>query len=237
MQTSRKLRNYLSGFLIVYLIFVRSSSYGSGSVLGLGLGSGSSPGSGCSCWGWRVRHTRVVGQGGWSAVLAEDVGHVRSRTTHMLLPIHDIWLPKYVNWCYVIVCTFIYPLIISNKLPYLFQATRCRTPACSAVSPGGQTAGRDSSEGSHDTVLVRLLPPQRASGALEAGDPHVPLHRRRRWLFRTHPCWWGFLVRASCWGLWTSPTSGVLSSSLGSTTFLGTIAPPPRTRSLWDFFV
>ena len=32
-----------------------------------------------------------------SAVLGEDVGHVRSRTTHTLLPIHDLWVPKYVN--------------------------------------------------------------------------------------------------------------------------------------------
>jgi hypothetical protein len=32
-----------------------------------------------------------------SAVLREDVGHVRSRTTRTLLPIHDLWVPKYVN--------------------------------------------------------------------------------------------------------------------------------------------
>jgi hypothetical protein len=32
-----------------------------------------------------------------SAVLGEDVGHVRSRATHTLLPIHDLWVPKYVN--------------------------------------------------------------------------------------------------------------------------------------------
>jgi hypothetical protein len=32
-----------------------------------------------------------------SAVLGEDVGHVRSRTTRTLLPIHDRWVPKYVN--------------------------------------------------------------------------------------------------------------------------------------------
>jgi hypothetical protein len=32
-----------------------------------------------------------------SAVLGEDVGHVRSRTTRMLLPIHDLWVPKYMN--------------------------------------------------------------------------------------------------------------------------------------------
>jgi hypothetical protein len=73
-----------------------------------------------------------------SAVLGEDVGHVRSRTTRTLLPIHYRWVPKYVNRCCVIVCTFIYPFIVTNKLCYLFQATRCRTPACSAVSPGGQ---------------------------------------------------------------------------------------------------
>jgi hypothetical protein len=72
--------------------------------------------------------------------------------------------------------SFIYPFVVTNKLPYLFQATRCRTPACRAVSPGGQPARRDSSEGSHDTLLVRLLPPQCASGPLEAGDPHVPLN-------------------------------------------------------------
>jgi hypothetical protein len=32
-----------------------------------------------------------------SAVLGEDVGHVCSRTTCTLLPIHDLWVPKYVN--------------------------------------------------------------------------------------------------------------------------------------------
>ena len=32
-----------------------------------------------------------------SAVLGEDVGHVRSRTTRTLLPIHDLWVPMYVN--------------------------------------------------------------------------------------------------------------------------------------------
>jgi hypothetical protein len=32
-----------------------------------------------------------------SAALGEDVGHVRSRTTRTLLPIHDRWVPKYVN--------------------------------------------------------------------------------------------------------------------------------------------
>jgi hypothetical protein len=32
-----------------------------------------------------------------STVLGEDVGHVRSRTTRTLLPIHDSWVPKYVN--------------------------------------------------------------------------------------------------------------------------------------------
>jgi hypothetical protein len=31
------------------------------------------------------------------AVLAEDVGHVCCRTTRTLLPIHDRWVPKYVN--------------------------------------------------------------------------------------------------------------------------------------------
>jgi hypothetical protein len=31
-----------------------------------------------------------------SAVLREDVGHVCSRTTRTLLPIHDLWVPKYV---------------------------------------------------------------------------------------------------------------------------------------------
>jgi hypothetical protein len=32
-----------------------------------------------------------------SAVCGEDVGHVRCRTTRTLLPIHDRWVPKYVN--------------------------------------------------------------------------------------------------------------------------------------------
>jgi hypothetical protein len=32
-----------------------------------------------------------------SAVLGEDFGHVRSRTTRTLQPIHDLWVPKYVN--------------------------------------------------------------------------------------------------------------------------------------------
>jgi hypothetical protein len=68
-------------------------------------------------------------------------------------------VPKYVNWCFVIVCTFIYPFVVTYQLRHLFQATRCRTPACSAVSPGGQSARRDSSEGSHDTLPVRLPPP------------------------------------------------------------------------------
>jgi hypothetical protein len=38
------------------------------------------------------------------------------------------------------------------NLTFLFQATRNRTTSCSAVSRGGQAAGRDSSVGSHDTV-------------------------------------------------------------------------------------
>jgi hypothetical protein len=61
---------------------------------------------------------------------------VRSRITRTLLPIHDRWVPKYVNWCCVFVCTIIYPFVVTNKLCYLFQATRCRIPAYSAVSPG-----------------------------------------------------------------------------------------------------
>jgi hypothetical protein len=32
-----------------------------------------------------------------SAILREDLGHVHSRTTRTLLPIHDLWVPKYVN--------------------------------------------------------------------------------------------------------------------------------------------
>jgi hypothetical protein len=32
-----------------------------------------------------------------SAILREDVGHVRSHTTRTLLLIHDLWVPKYVN--------------------------------------------------------------------------------------------------------------------------------------------
>jgi hypothetical protein len=32
-----------------------------------------------------------------SAVCGEDVGHVCCRTTRTLLPIHDRWVPKYVN--------------------------------------------------------------------------------------------------------------------------------------------
>jgi hypothetical protein len=38
------------------------------------------------------------------------------------------------------------------NLTYLFQATRNRTTSCRAVSRGGQAAGRDSLEESHDTV-------------------------------------------------------------------------------------
>jgi speckle-type POZ protein len=30
-------------------------------------------------------------------VLIDKDRHVRSRTTRMLLPIHDLWVPKYVN--------------------------------------------------------------------------------------------------------------------------------------------
>jgi hypothetical protein len=79
-----------------------------------------------------------------SSILGEDVGHVRSRTMRTLMPIHDLWVPKYVNLCYVIVCNFIYHVVVTNKLRYLFQTTRCRTPACSAVSPGGQPVRHDS---------------------------------------------------------------------------------------------
>jgi hypothetical protein len=46
-----------------------------------------------------------------SAVLGEDVRHVHPFTMRMLLRIHDLWVPKYVNWCYVIVCTFIILLL------------------------------------------------------------------------------------------------------------------------------
>jgi hypothetical protein len=31
------------------------------------------------------------------AVRREDVGHMCSRTTRTLLPIHNLWVPKYVN--------------------------------------------------------------------------------------------------------------------------------------------
>jgi hypothetical protein len=166
-------------------------------------------------------------------ILGENVGHVRSRTTRTLLPIHDLWVPKYVNWCYVIVCTFIYPFVVTNKLPYLFQATHCRTRACGAVSPGGQPVRCDSSKGSYDMVPVCLLPPQRASGPLEVEDPHVPLHHRwddgdsSRHVPVDGPSLWGRAAR----GLQTSPPSGVRSYSLGSRTFLGTVALPPCTRS------
>jgi hypothetical protein len=34
---------------------------------------------------------------------------------HTLLSIHDLWVSKYVNWCYVIVCTFIYTFVLTNK--------------------------------------------------------------------------------------------------------------------------
>jgi hypothetical protein len=108
----------------------------------------------------------------WTGISA--AGTARSRPPPpermLVMPIHDRWVPKYVNWCCVIICTFLYPFVVPNKLHCLFQATSCRTPACSAVSPGGQPARRDSSEGSHDTLLVRLFPPQRAFGPLEAGD-------------------------------------------------------------------
>jgi hypothetical protein len=50
-----------------------------------------------------------------STILGEDLWHVRSHTTCTLLPIHDLWVPKYVNWCYVIVCTFIYPFVVTNQ--------------------------------------------------------------------------------------------------------------------------
>jgi hypothetical protein len=64
-------------FLIVYLIFVCSCSYGSDSDLGSGRGIGSGPASGpgsgpgagcgsgsdCSCWAWGVCDASVAGQG------------------------------------------------------------------------------------------------------------------------------------------------------------------------------
>jgi hypothetical protein len=172
-----------------------------------------------SCWGWGVRDAWVV-------------GHVRSHTMCMLLPIHDLWVPKYVNWWHVIVCTFIYPFVVTNKLPYLFQAMRCRTPACSAVSPGDNQCDviprkhRMNASGTTSPSLARFW----TTGGRRPTHSTSP-SARWRWLFRTCRCWWTFLVRASRWGLRTSPLSGVQSSSLGSRTFLGTIAPSPRTRS------
>jgi hypothetical protein len=50
-----------------------------------------------------------------SAILEEDLRHVHSRTTRMLMPIYDLWVPKYVDWCYVSVCTFIYTFVLTNK--------------------------------------------------------------------------------------------------------------------------
>jgi hypothetical protein len=32
-----------------------------------------------------------------SAILEEDLRHVHSRTTSMLMPIYDLWVPKYVD--------------------------------------------------------------------------------------------------------------------------------------------
>jgi hypothetical protein len=197
----------------VYLIFICSCSYGpdlgSGSSPGSGSGSGPSIGwgsdSGCSCWAWGIRDASVAGQGYGPPTPLVPVRRPRigcwtrafPHYAHVVAD-HDRWAPKYVNWCCVIVCTFIYPFVVTNKLHYLFQATSCRTPACSTNSPGGQPARRDSVEGSHDTLLVRLLPPQRASRPLEAGDPHVPLHRRRddgdpsRHVTTNGPSLWGW---------------------------------------------
>jgi hypothetical protein len=90
-------------------------------------------------WEINSRHRSFL-----SAILGEDVGHMRSRTMRTLRPIHDLWVPKYVNLCYVIICNFIYHFVVTDKLRYLFQTTRCRTPTCSAVSPGGQPVRHDS---------------------------------------------------------------------------------------------
>jgi hypothetical protein len=94
----RNSRNYvISFFVILHLIFVCSSSYG----LGSGSGSG----------GCRVHAAGVVG--GSSGPQAPLVPVRRPKRgsgtcTRTLMPIHDLWVPKYVNWCYVSVCTLIY---------------------------------------------------------------------------------------------------------------------------------
>jgi hypothetical protein len=36
-----------------------------------------------------IRHRSYL-----SAILGEDLGHVHSRTTRTLMPIHDLWVPK-----------------------------------------------------------------------------------------------------------------------------------------------
>ena len=42
-----------------------------------------------------------------SVVLEETLGTVRCRTSRQLMPIHDLWVPKYVKICFANVFTFV----------------------------------------------------------------------------------------------------------------------------------
>jgi hypothetical protein len=228
---------YLSGFLFVYLIFVCNCSCEPNS------GSSSGLGSGCSCWGWGVRDASVVGQGDLpqaplvpSAVLGENVGHVRSRTTCTLLLIHDLWVPKYVKWCYVIVCTFIYPFVVTNKLPYFFRLCAAGLlPAARLVQGDSQRDAiplkdrmtRFQYDFSLLSTLMDHFRPQTHTFHFTVDEMTVTLQDM------------SLLMGLTCEGEPLGPadisTECICSSSLSSRTFLGTIAPPPRTRSLRTF--
>jgi hypothetical protein len=71
-----------------------------------------------------------------SVVLGRPLSAIRGRTTRTLLLIHPRWIPKYVIHIYYFFLFFMIVIVLSKLL--FFQATRCSTTPCCAVSRGGQ---------------------------------------------------------------------------------------------------
>jgi hypothetical protein len=71
-----------------------------------------------------------------STVLGGPLGMIRCRTTRTLMLINQRWISKYVIHIYYLFCFFTIVIALSKLI--FFQATRCGTSPCCAVSRGGQ---------------------------------------------------------------------------------------------------
>jgi hypothetical protein len=114
-RNSINLENYLSNFLIVYLIFVCSCGPAAMDQAEYQARAEAKAQAQAACVEVESyvtpelldreidrRHRLFL-----SAVLGEDVGHVCSRTKHMLLSIHDFWVPSKTDAMLLFVPSFI----------------------------------------------------------------------------------------------------------------------------------